>query len=32
MIKWLLVPISKANKGGQSLDDDLIRVCDIISI
>lgn len=25
-------PISKAIKGGQSLDDDLVRVCDIISI
>jgi hypothetical protein len=25
-------PISKAIKGGHSLDDDLVRVCDIISI
>ena len=30
--KMVATPISKAIKGGQSLDDDLIRVCDIISI
>ena len=30
--KMVSTPISKAIKGGQSLDDDLIRVCDIISI
>lgn len=30
--KMITTPISKAIKGGQSLDDDLVRVCDIISI
>jgi 6-phosphofructokinase 1 len=30
--KMVTIPISKAIKGGQSLDDDLVRVCDIISI
>ena len=30
--KMVATPISKAIKGGQSLDDDLVRVCDIISI
>ena len=30
--KMVTTPISKAIKGGQSLDDDLVRVCDIISI
>jgi 6-phosphofructokinase 1 len=30
--KMVSTPISKAIKGGQSLDDDLVRVCDIISI
>jgi 6-phosphofructokinase 1 len=30
--KMVMIPISKAIKGGQSLDDDLVRVCDIISI
>jgi 6-phosphofructokinase 1 len=30
--KMVSTPISKAIKGGQSLDGDLIRVCDIISI
>ena len=30
--KMVTTPISKAIKGGQSLDGDLIRVCDIISI
>ena len=30
--KMVATPISKAIKGGQSLDDGLIRVCDIISI
>ena len=30
--KMATTPISKAIKGGQSLDDDLVRVCDIISI
>lgn len=30
--KMVTTPISKATKGGQSLDDDLVRVCDIISI
>ena len=30
--KMVMTPISKAIKGGQSLDDDLVRVCDIISI
>ncbi|MBT4324787.1 MAG: 6-phosphofructokinase [Cryomorphaceae bacterium] len=30
--KMITTPISKAINGGQSLDDDLVRVCDIISI
>ena len=30
--KMVTTPISKAIKGGQSLDDDLVRVCDIVSI
>ena len=30
--KMVTTPISKAIKGGQSLDGDLVRVCDIISI
>jgi 6-phosphofructokinase 1 len=30
--KMVTTPISNAIKGGQSLDDDLVRVCDIISI
>ncbi|MDC1009989.1 6-phosphofructokinase [Flavobacteriaceae bacterium] len=30
--KMVTTPISKAIKGGHSLDDDLVRVCDIISI
>ena len=30
--KMVATPISKAIKGGQSLDGDLVRVCDIISI
>ena len=30
--KMVMIPISKAIKGSQSLDDDLVRVCDIISI
>ena len=30
--KMVTTPISKAIKGGQSLDDDLVRVCNIISI
>ena len=30
--KIIEVPISKAIKGGQDIDKDLIRVCDIISI
>ena len=30
--KMVTTPISKAINGGQSLDDDLVRVCDIISI
>ena len=30
--KMVMTPISKAIKGSQSLDDDLVRVCDIISI
>ena len=30
--KIIEVPISEAIKGGQDIDKDLIRVCDIISI
>ena len=30
--EMVAVPISQAIKGGQSLDKDLVRVCDIISI
>ena len=30
--EMIAVPISQAIKGGQSLDKDLVRVCDIISI
>ena len=30
--KMVTVPIEKAIKGGQDLDKDLVRVCDIISI
>ena len=30
--KIVTVPIDDALKGGQDIDDDLVRVCDIISI
>ena len=30
--KMVTVPLEKAIKGGQQLDKDLVRVCDIISI
>jgi 6-phosphofructokinase 1 len=30
--KMVTIPISDAIKGGQEIDKDLIRVCDIISI
>ena len=30
--KMVTIPLDKAIKGGQQLDKDLVRVCDIISI